>query len=209
MIEVSDNSRVLVFGVGTTESGIERDWAAGSNPGVAVLPSLSARMVADVAEKIRRVKRPGDIAVLSIHWGGNWGYEVPQRQQEFARKVADLAAVDVVHGHSSHHPKGIEVYRGKPIFYGCGDFINDYEGIAGYEKFRSHLVLAYFVTMDPNTGRLLRLEMRPFETKRFQLHRAGRLEAAWLREMFNREGRRFDTCVSVENGDRLLLEWQH
>jgi Bacterial capsule synthesis protein PGA_cap len=35
----------------------------------------------------------------------------------------------VVHGHSSHHPKGVEVYRQMRILYGCGDFLNDYEGI--------------------------------------------------------------------------------
>lgn len=40
------------------------------------------------------------------------------------------AGVDVVHGHSSHHAKGAEVYRGKLILYGAGDLISDYEGIS-------------------------------------------------------------------------------
>lgn len=209
VIEVSGNSRVLVFGAGMTDSGIERDWAATvSRPGVALLPDLSGRTVTFVAEQVNRVKRPGDIAVLSIHWGGNWGYEISPQHQAFAYKVADLAAIDVVHGHSSHHPKGIEVYRGKPILYGCGDFINDYEGIAGREEFRSHLVLAYFVTVDPATGKLLRLEMRPFKTERFQLHRAGCEDAQWLQDMLSREGRRFGTRVKLETGGRLVLEWQ-
>ena len=39
--------------------------------------------------------------------------------------------MDVIHGHSSHHAKGIEVYRNKLVLYGCGDLINDYEGIDG------------------------------------------------------------------------------
>ena len=209
VIEVSGNSRVLVFGVGVTDSGIERDWAAtGSKPGVALLPDLSGRTATYIAEQVSKVKRSRDIAVLSIHWGGNWGYEISRQHQAFAHNVVDLAAVDVVHGHSSHHPKGIEVYRGKPILYGCGDFINDYEGIGGYEEFRSHLVLAYFVTIDPSPGGLLRLEMRPFETKRFQLHRAGRRDAEWLQDMLSREGRRFGTRVKLDTGGRLLLEWQ-
>jgi poly-gamma-glutamate synthesis protein (capsule biosynthesis protein) len=38
--------------------------------------------------------------------------------------------VDVVHGHSSHHCKGAEVYRGRLVLYGCGDLISDYEGIS-------------------------------------------------------------------------------
>lgn len=209
VLEVGGGSRVLVFGAGTTDSGIEHDWAAtDSKPGVALLPDLSGRTVSYIAEQVSKAKRPGDIAVLSIHWGGNWGYEIPPPHQAFAHDVVDLAAIDVVHGHSSHHPKGIEVYGGKPILYGCGDFINDYEGIRGYEEFRSHLVLAYFVTIDPATGRLLGLEARPFETKRFQLHRAGSEDAAWLQDMLRREGRRFGTRVKLETGGRLVLEWQ-
>ncbi len=46
----------------------------------------------------------------------------------------DEAAVDIVHGHSSHHPKGIEAYKGKPILYGCGDFLSDYEGIGAHAR---------------------------------------------------------------------------
>lgn len=34
------------------------------------------------------------------------------------------ARVDVVHGHSSHHTKGAEVYRGRLVLYGCGDLIS-------------------------------------------------------------------------------------
>ena len=37
--------------------------------------------------------------------------------------------IDVVHGHSSHHAKGAEVYKGKLIIYGAGDLLSDYEGI--------------------------------------------------------------------------------
>jgi hypothetical protein len=39
------------------------------------------------------------------------------------------AGADVVHGHSSHHAKGAELYRGRLIMYGAGDLVSDYEGI--------------------------------------------------------------------------------
>jgi poly-gamma-glutamate capsule biosynthesis protein CapA/YwtB (metallophosphatase superfamily) len=39
------------------------------------------------------------------------------------------AGADVVAGHSSHHMKGFEVYKGKLVVYGLGDLISDYEGI--------------------------------------------------------------------------------
>lgn len=68
------------------------------------------------------------------------------------------------------------------------------------------MVLAYFVTIDPNTGRLVGLEVRPFETKRFQFHRAGRRDSEWLQDRLNREGERFGTRVKLETGGRLVLE---
>src|SRR5690606_34281662 len=117
-------------------------------PGIHLLPDLSDRTAAGIGELVRESKRPGDIAVASIHWGGNWGYEIPEAQRRFAHNLVDRAGVDVVHGHSSHHPKGIEVHRDRPIIYGCGDFIHDYEGIRGYETFRNDLVLMYFPTLE-------------------------------------------------------------
>jgi poly-gamma-glutamate capsule biosynthesis protein CapA/YwtB (metallophosphatase superfamily) len=70
--------------------------------------------------------------------------------------------------------KGIEVYKGKPILYGCGDFLNDYEGISGHEAYRGDLALMYFVSMDSASGNLLRLQMTPMQIKRFRLNRAHR-----------------------------------
>jgi len=207
VIEIGRAARVLVFSVGTTDSGIPRDWAATDRkPGVVLLPDLSERTIRDVADLVRSVKRPGDIAVLSIHWGENWGYEVPQDQRAFAHGLLDLGGVDVVHGHSSHHPKGIEVHRGRPIIYGCGDFLNDYEGIGGREEYRGHLVLMYFVTVDA-TGRLLTLRMTPFQIKRFRLQRAAGADAQWLRDTLNREGRRLGTRVVLSAEAQLVLQW--
>ncbi len=209
VIEIGGNARVLVFAAGTADSGIPRDWAATDRePGVALLPDLSDRTIGRLTELVHGMKRQGDIAVLSIHWGGNWGYEVPLEQQKFAHKVIDVAGIDVIHGHSSHHPKGIEVYRGKPIFYGCGDFLNDYEGIAGYEEYRSHLVLMYFVTMDLSTGRLLALEMTPLQIKRLRLNNVEGPDAHWLRDMLDREGKRLGTQVTLGGDNCLTLQWR-
>jgi poly-gamma-glutamate capsule biosynthesis protein CapA/YwtB (metallophosphatase superfamily) len=148
-IDVGGDSRVLIYAAGVGDSGIARAWAATeSAPGVALLHDLSDQAVALISNRVATAKRPADIAVLSIHWGENWGYEIPRQHQAFAHKLIDLGGIDIVHGHSSHHSKAIEVYKDKLILYGCGDFLDDYEGIAGYEEFRSHLVLAYFATLD-------------------------------------------------------------
>jgi poly-gamma-glutamate synthesis protein (capsule biosynthesis protein) len=156
---------------------------------------------------VQAVKRTGDIVVVSIHWGGNWGYDIPNEQQHFAHRLIDSAGVDIIHGHSSHHVKGIEVYRNKPIIYGCGDLLNDYEGIEGYEDYRADLSLMYFVHMDPVSGRLNALEMAPTRIRRFQLQHASAAETRWLHDVLNREGRPLNTGVKMDRANHLLLQW--
>ncbi|MFP3607435.1 CapA family protein, partial [Paraburkholderia sp. SIMBA_053] len=92
----------------------------------------------------RAVRQAADIVIVSIHWGENFDFDIPTSQRYFAHELIDSAGADLVHGHSSHHVKGIELYRGKLVLYGAGDFINDYEGIGGQEAFRSDLALMYF-----------------------------------------------------------------
>jgi len=208
VIESGSAARILVFALGTSDCGIPCEWAASSSKaGIALLPELSDVQAHRIAERVRAVKRPGDVAVLSIHWGPNWGYKIPQQHRTLAHKLIDDCGVDIVHGHSSHHPKLIEVYNGKLILYGCGDFINDYEGIAGYEEFRSHLVLMYFVMVDPSTGKLQRLMMTPLEIQRFRLKHVARRNAEWLRDTLTREGKRTATEATLTADNHLMLQW--
>ncbi len=209
VLEIGAKGRVLVFGFGALSSGIPQEWAATKRrPGVNLLADLAPTTLQQVADTVQRRKRPGDIVIASIHWGANWGYPVPRRTQEFARGLIDEAGVDVVHGHSSHHARGIEVYRGRPILYGCGDLINDYEGIAGYEAFRTDLALMYFPTLDPSDGKLVRFEIAPLKVRRFRLNRASKDDADWLRKTLSREGEAFGTWVEPGRDNTLTLRWR-
>ena len=200
--------RVGVFSLGVASSGIPPDWAAApGRPGVNLLADFSPTTLRRIAAQVKAVRRTGEVVVASIHWGGNWGYAVPEAHQAFARGLVDQCGVDVVHGHSSHHPMGIEVYRERPILYGCGDFLNDYEGIAGYEAYRSDLRLMYFLTLDPSSGKLVRLAMRPMQMRRFRLNRTSAEDTRWLQERLDREGRRFGSRVEAEADGALALRW--
>ena len=144
VIDIAGKARVIVFSFASVSSGVPRSWAATRvGAGVNLLTDLSDATIARVAEHVMQVKRPGDLVIVSIHWGPNWGYEIPADQTRFAHALVERAPVSIVHGHSSHHPKAIEVYRNRLILYGCGDFLNDYEGIRGYEQFRDDLSLMY------------------------------------------------------------------
>jgi poly-gamma-glutamate synthesis protein (capsule biosynthesis protein) len=190
-------------------SGIPADWAALENrPGVNLLTALSEQAVLSIKEKIESVRRPGDIVLLSIHWGGNWGYAIPSAHRVFARRLIDQAGVDIIHGHSSHHAMGLEVYRNRPIFYGSGDFLNDYEGISGYEEFRGDLGLMYFVTMEPSTGRLVRLHLVPTRIKQFKINKVSSREARWLQDVLNRESGEFGIQVAVNPDNSFTVGWE-
>jgi poly-gamma-glutamate synthesis protein (capsule biosynthesis protein) len=171
------------------------------------LRDLSAGTVGQIGARIRHHRRPGDIVVFSVHWGGNWGFTVPRDQCEFAHGLIDTGAVDVVYGHSSHHVKAIEVYHGKLVLYGCGDFLNDYEGIEGHGDYRGELGLMYFPRLRPADGRLLSLEMTPTRIRRFRVERAGTADRRWLRETLQRECGRFGGGIQEQADGTLVLHW--
>lgn len=208
VFKLPPRGRVLLFAYGHPSSGIPPEWAAtDKQTGINLLPDLSDTSVQRIAEQVAAVKAANDLVLFSIHWGGNWGYPIPAAFRRFAHRLIDEAGIDIIHGHSSHHVMGIEVYRNRPILYGCGDFINDYEGIGGKEAYRAELGLMYFVSSDPQTGRLLELRMVPTRLKQFRLQRASRKETDWLVETLNREGKQLGTrVVTAGNGD-LLLQW--
>ncbi|MBI4296024.1 MAG: CapA family protein [Chloroflexi bacterium] len=208
LLPAAKGAKVAVFGLGSVTSGIPRSWAARpTTPGVNLLKDYSLDTVKDVASKVQQVKGRGVIAVVSIHWGPNWGYAIGREEREFAHGLIDRAGIDVIHGHSSHHIKGIEVYKGKPIIYGCGDFLNDYEGIRGYESFRGDLGLMYFITVNSPTGELVSLRMTPTRVRHFRVNRASGSDARWLTDTLNREGSKLGTRAKLNEDGTLTLSW--
>jgi poly-gamma-glutamate capsule biosynthesis protein CapA/YwtB (metallophosphatase superfamily) len=197
-------ARILVFSLGSPSSGVPFDWAATEDfPGVNLLPDLSEVRVQRIAEQIAAFRRPHDLAVVSIHWGSNWGYHVTDEQATFARKLIDEADVAIVHGHSSHHPRPIEIYRDRLILYGCGDFLNDYEGIQGHERYRDDLVLMYFVDLDRLRGNLQALKLVPLQIRNFRLSTPSQRDIEWMQGTLDRESRRFGTGVMLASGGQL------
>jgi poly-gamma-glutamate synthesis protein (capsule biosynthesis protein) len=200
--------RLLVFAYACPTSGVPAHWAAGDDrPGVSFLPDLGDASLARVAADVSRWVRPADAVMVSIHWGPNWGYRVAADHRHFAERLVEEAGVHLVHGHSSHHPIGIEVRSGRPVLYGCGDLINDYEGIGGYDAYRAELVLGYFLELDDADHALRSLEMVPFRLRRFRLCRPAPEEVDWLRARMDRECRTFGHRVHATDDGTLRLSW--
>ena len=209
VLNVEGKARVLLFSFGSTTSGIPREWCATpSCAGVNLLDDLSDATAARVADQMRQSasgEQPGDLLIASIHWGSNWGYDIPSKQIAFAHRLVE-EGVAIVYGHSSHHVKAIEVFKGRLILYGCGDFLTDYEGISGYEEFRGDLALMYFVELDSQTGQLVSARLAPMQMRRFQLKHVSVPDARWLCDLVNKLGTQFGTSVRLENDNSMMLQ---
>ena len=206
-VPLAGGGAVLVWGLGTASSGIPASWAAAkARPGVDRLPVLSDEDAAGLVRRIRAAKRPGDLVVASIHWGANWVDELPDAHVRFAHRLVD-GGVDVVHGHSSHHPLGVEIYRGKLVMYGAGDLVSDYEGIRGHDAYRGELRLAWLATLDGGSGALLELRALALESRKLALRRASPAEARWLADALTASGRRFGTRWFPVGPDRMQAAW--
>jgi len=204
-VPVSGGGRAVIVSCGTACSGIPAGWAAApGRPGVNRLPDLSPATADGVIGQVQAARRPGDVAVVSIHWGSNWGYDVDADQVRFARQLID-GGVDLVHGHSSHHPRPIEVFRGKLILYGCGDCVDDYEGITSHRDYRGDLRLLYFASLEAATGQLTALHMAPMRARKMRLHPAPAADRQWLTAVLDRISRGFGSRVDLRPDGMLAL----
>lgn len=80
-----------------------------------------AAMVADITQ----AKSQADLAIVSIHWGIHF---IPAVLADYQREIARVAidnGADLILGHHAHILKGIEVYKGKVIFYSLCNFAAD------------------------------------------------------------------------------------
>ncbi|MEH0985831.1 CapA family protein [Micromonospora sp. CPCC 205556] len=206
-VDLGGGRRLLLWSVGAPSSGIPPYWAATDRrPGVAYLPETTEASAAALTERIAEAADPDDLVVVSVHWGSNWGYQVPPEHVGFARRLVE-GGVHLVHGHSSHHPRPVEAHGRGLILYGCGDLVDDYEGIGGQESYRPHLRLLYLPTFDADG--LVRLRLVPVRMRRLRLERAAPAEARWLAELADRLGAPFrtrfrldaDGLISLDHGD--------
>lgn len=208
LCDIGERQRLLVFSYGLPSAGVHPRWAAQPDQGgVNFLRDLSDSAFQKVHKQIQQWREPDDLVIISIHWGKNWGYHIPEEQRTFAHRLIEESDVDIIHGHSSHHIKGVEVYQGRPVFYGCGDLLNDYEGIAGHDRYRGELGLMYFPVLQSETGELERLEMVPTHIRNFRIQGASPSDSEWIRTTLQQECEQFNCRVTGTSEGTLLLHW--
>jgi poly-gamma-glutamate capsule biosynthesis protein CapA/YwtB (metallophosphatase superfamily) len=210
VLNLAGKGRVLFSSFGSPTSGVFEEWrATDSRAGVNLIDDLSEETAVRIATAMRQSasggQQPGDLLIASIHWGSNWGYEIPRQQIAFAHRLIE-EGISIVHGHSSHHVRPIEIFKDRLILYGCGDFLTDYEGISGYERFRGDLALMYLIDVDPRSGQLVSARLVPMHMKRFRLERAPSADSKWLCNLLVDLGKPFATRTRLAEDNSLILE---
>lgn len=147
----------------------EPAWkASDKKPGIYFCPiELKDPMAKELMGGIKDLKKKVDLVILSLHWGPNWGYEPLPEHRLFARALIDAGA-DIVYGHSAHIFRGVEIYKGKPIMYSTGDFIDDY-AVDDIERNDESFIFG----VELKNGRLRRLALYPTVIDYFQAKLAG------------------------------------
>src|SRR5881409_379179 len=92
-----------------------------NRPGLppAIITWADAKSLAEFTDDLRALRAQADIVVASHHWG--LSADVLDYQVEIAHAAIDAGA-DGVMGHGPHYACAVEMYRGKPVFYGLGSF---------------------------------------------------------------------------------------
>lgn len=168
-------TRAVILKTGNTKVGLLSftdgvpEWAANdSRAGIFyVPPDPSSPHWQELLEKVKQAKARSDFLIVSPHWGPNWGYEVQPIYSTWAHSLIDAGA-DMIFGHSGHIPRGIEIYKHRPIIYSAGDFIDDY-AISDEEPNDQGFV--YILELD-DTGPVA-LRLHPTIIKNFQAQLAG------------------------------------
>lgn len=150
------------------------EWAAGpQTPGIFYTPIDAADERAKALfATVHETRRRADLLIVSAHWGPNWGYRPVAGNIRFGHALIDAGA-DIVFGHSGHVFQGVELYKGHPIMYCTGNFIDDY-AVDEIERNDESFVF----TLDIDNARMARMLLHPTEIAHCQARvaRGGRAE---------------------------------
>ena len=126
-MDLAEAREPMIFELGETRVGVlsyhgvpyyDWSWATETAPGTAPLQE-------DImTEDIERLRPEVDLLVVMPHWGKEYMATPEPNQVKLAHAAIDAGA-DVLIGGHAHWPKGIEMYKGRPIYYGVGNFLLD------------------------------------------------------------------------------------
>lgn len=181
------NTKILFLGY-TQYCNVRFASAAAEYPGI--LPLDRELIVEDVKE----ARDKADFVFVTLHWGIENKQNVHPKQREIAHLIINAGADSII-GHHPHVPQGVEIYKGKPIFYSLGNFIFGHD----YTKWGVDNYLAELVIREK---RIQEINIYPISGKGYELFQPYLLSNAranlLLRDLQKRS-LRFDTRIKIKN----------
>jgi poly-gamma-glutamate synthesis protein (capsule biosynthesis protein) len=159
---------------------------------------VEPKYLATLREELGALRQRSDVMVASHHWG--MGQEVLEYQIEIAHAAIDAGA-DVVMGHGPHYFLPIEVYRGKPIFYGMGNF-SFHTGHYGREH-GDWVGIVVRLELEDRAIRRVALKFARHNERNETLLKTPQEEPEALRELIELSAP-FGTRITVEGGEAVV-----
>ncbi|HZT42843.1 MAG TPA: CapA family protein [Chthonomonadaceae bacterium] len=178
------------------------EWAA--TPDTAGISHIDIRPDPEtfsiVEQGVERARAAGaQLVILSLHWGPNMRLRPPEHFRQFVHGALNRG-VDLVYGHSAHVFQGVEIYKGKPILYDTGDFLDDY---ATDPLLRNDQSLIFFAEIEGTAVQALR--MVPVHLKYSEVDLAVNPELDEICSRIIALSREMNTHV-VRHGDTLHVD---
>lgn len=174
----------------------EPEWeATGTKPGVNYVAYHERGLIepyrSRAAKLLSFARRQAELVIVSAHVGPNWGS--PSRaMQALAHELVDMGA-DLYWGHSNHTPQGVELYKGKAIFYSTGDFIDDY--MVDKDERND---LSFLFMLDVEKSRIGRISLHPMRIEDLTVRLANEQERQFLIRTMQAKCRPFGTIMETE-----------
>ena len=155
-----------------------------------------------IISDITNYKRSDNFLFVSLHWGTEHSYKIEAKQIERAHKYIDAGADGII-GHHPHVPQGVEIYKGKPIFYSLGNALNGFYN----EKYKANI----FGAVNIYGGRIVSIGVIPVEgdnyIMEFQPYQLKGDSAVRVVEMIEKLSSEFGTdfTISEDHGIIKLL----
>ena len=114
-----DGYKIAYCAASSAEAYAAKYWtpeATDSSPGI-----LSCYDPERFLSSVREARANADYVIANLHWGLEYSNYADKFQKNLAKKTIDAGA-DIIIGSHPHVLQGIEIYKGKPIFYSLGNY---------------------------------------------------------------------------------------
>lgn len=154
-----------------------------------------------VVEMVKRAKEQADLVIVYLHWGIRYYRPATDFQREVGQAAIDAGA-DLVVGHHAHFWQPVEVYKGKPIIYGLGNFAFGSANRQADEGLITRVIL--------RDGKIERVELFPLYIKnadqkvRYQSKIMKGASAVDLLSRLQAESAKLGAEIKIEDGRGVL-----